>query len=282
MTVTPQDDSEFGDYIPEVEGIAPEAVEQATEDSETEGESAEPTNDEVEDDGAQEQVVEEDLDHFTVTIDGAEVEVTLDELRNGYLRQSDYTRKTQSVAAERQRLANLAQLEQWLEADPAGTIAALQKAFAVSAESDDEEPDPIQERLKAHDAFIQRQEAAAREAQIVGEAQAALTAVQLPEAKYTPSAGPNAGIVLKGPEALLQFAVDNQIGNLTVAARLLRSEQKPPPQVTAKKVATTEQKRAAAVVEGGRTKAPATTAPAKAKKPTLREAWEAAKAAQST
>lgn len=281
MTVTPQDDSEFGASSDEVE------VEQTTEVPEAEGESAELTNDEVEDDGAgaegsEEQAVEDDSPRFTVTIDGAEVEVTLDELRNGYLRQSDYTRKTQGVAAERQRLANLAQLEQWLETDPAGTIAALQKAFGVTtAEAEEVEVDPVEERLRAHDAFIQRQEAAAREAQVVGEATSALSAAQIPEAKYTPDAGPNAGIVLSGPEALLQFAIDNQIGNLTVAARLLRSEQKPAPQVKAGAAEVTERKRAAAVVEGGRSKAPATTAPAKPKRMSLREAYEAAKAAQS-
>lgn len=281
MTVTPQDDSEFGASSDEVE------VEQTTEVSEAEGES-EGTNDEVEDDGAgdeavsEEQGVEDTSERITVTIDGAEVEVTLDELRNGYLRQSDYTRKTQGVAAERQRLAAMAQLADALQADPAGTITALQKAFADQlGDGDEVELDPVEERLRAHDAFIQRQEAAAREAQIVGEANAALSAIQLPEAKYTPTAGINAGVVLSGPEALLQFAVDNQIGNLTVAARLLRSEQKPAPKVKAGTEATVERKRAAAVVEGGRSKAPATTAPAKPKRMSLKEAFEAARAAQS-
>lgn len=275
MTVTPQDDSEFAAESDEVE------VEQTTEVSETEGES-EGTNDEVEDDGAgdevvsEEQGVEDTSERITVTIDGAEVEVSLDELRNGYLRQSDYTRKTQGVAAERQRLAAMAQLADALEADPAGTITALQKAFADQlGDADEVELDPVEERLRRSEAFIERQEAAAREAQIVGEANAALAAAQLPEAKYD-----RQGVVLTGPEALLQFALDNQIGNLTVAARLLRSEQKPAPQVKAKTAAVTEQKRAAAVVEGGRTKAPATTAPAKAKRMSLREAYEAAKAAQ--
>lgn len=282
MTVTPQDDSEFG-----AESGEPE-VEQATEGSETEVESPEGTNDEVEDDGAGDEVsepqeVEDDSPRFTVTIDGAEVEVTLDELQNGYLRQSDYTRKTQGVAAERERLASLVQLEQFLREDPAGTIAALQKAFAVvTDEVEQEEVDPVEERLRKSEAFIARQEAAAREAQIVGEAQTALAAVQIPEATYMPAAGPNAGVALVGPEALLQFAIDNQIGNLTVAARLLRSEQTPAPQVKAGTAAKTEQKRAASVVEGGRTKAPATTTPAKAERMTLREAYQAAKAAQST
>lgn len=38
---------------------------------------------------------------FTVTIDGKEEKVTLDELRDGYFRTADYTRKTQALAEER-------------------------------------------------------------------------------------------------------------------------------------------------------------------------------------
>ena len=40
---------------------------------------------------------------YTVKIDGIEQEVTLDELRNGYSRQQDYTRKTQEVAEQEQK-----------------------------------------------------------------------------------------------------------------------------------------------------------------------------------
>ena len=38
---------------------------------------------------------------YTVKVDGEEFEVTLDELRDGYQRQSDYTRKSQSLAEQR-------------------------------------------------------------------------------------------------------------------------------------------------------------------------------------
>ena len=46
---------------------------------------------------------------YTVTIDGESHEVTLDELRSGYQRQADYTRKTQEVAAERRLAAELSE-----------------------------------------------------------------------------------------------------------------------------------------------------------------------------
>ena len=42
---------------------------------------------------------------YTVKVDGDEQEVTLSELQNGYQRQADYTRKTQQVAAEKERFA---------------------------------------------------------------------------------------------------------------------------------------------------------------------------------
>lgn len=44
---------------------------------------------------------EESPQTFTVKIDGKEVEVSLDELKNGYQRQSDYTKKTMEAAEQR-------------------------------------------------------------------------------------------------------------------------------------------------------------------------------------
>ena len=50
---------------------------------------------------SEEEDYEETPKGYTVKVDGEEYEVTLDELRNGYQRQSDYTRKSQSVAEMR-------------------------------------------------------------------------------------------------------------------------------------------------------------------------------------
>jgi hypothetical protein len=44
---------------------------------------------------------------FTVTVDGEQMEVSQSELINGYQRQADYTRKTQELATERERLEEL-------------------------------------------------------------------------------------------------------------------------------------------------------------------------------
>lgn len=41
---------------------------------------------------------------YTVTVDGQDIEVTQEELLRGYMRQSDYTRKTQQLANDRHRV----------------------------------------------------------------------------------------------------------------------------------------------------------------------------------
>lgn len=57
-----------------------------------------------EDDEEADEADEEFEDVFAVKVDGDEVEVTLDELLQGYSRQADYTRKTQTLAEERKTL----------------------------------------------------------------------------------------------------------------------------------------------------------------------------------
>jgi len=92
----------------------PEPEEQETEevseaetdefDTEVDGEEVEAEeSDEADEseDGSEEEPDDESSEYVTVTVDGEDHQVTLDELRKGYQRQSDYTRKTQQVAEER-------------------------------------------------------------------------------------------------------------------------------------------------------------------------------------
>lgn len=53
---------------------------------------------------------------ITVDIDGKEV--TLDELRNGYLRQSDYTKKTQELSNQRKETKEAVELYEYLKSNP--------------------------------------------------------------------------------------------------------------------------------------------------------------------
>ena len=80
-----------------------EAEEVEEEAPEEEGQAEEETEEEVDEEEAEEEteiVAEEDL-KYTIKVDGEEFEVGIDELKNGYQRQADYTRKSQALAEQR-------------------------------------------------------------------------------------------------------------------------------------------------------------------------------------
>lgn len=93
----------------EPEAVEEEALEEEVEYTEADdGETGEEYKVEAEEDD------QGDLPQtYTVKVDGQEFEVSLDELQNGYQRQSDYTRKSQAVAEQRKAYeANLKSVQQ--------------------------------------------------------------------------------------------------------------------------------------------------------------------------
>jgi hypothetical protein len=113
--LTPEEDK-VEDAVTETEEVVEEEVlEEELESSEDIEEDDEEFDEEDELDEEQTNVEEEALQPqtFTVKVDGQEVEVTQEELVNGYSRQQDYTRKTQELAQQRktieQQQAELAQ-----------------------------------------------------------------------------------------------------------------------------------------------------------------------------
>ena len=102
---------------PEIEESAPtEDVEESTEETQDEPLEEEVLEDESEEDESEEEEseedeVEEEPDVYAVKVDGEELEVSLDELVQGYSRHSDYTRKTQELASQRDQMAQMQQ--QW-------------------------------------------------------------------------------------------------------------------------------------------------------------------------
>lgn len=66
---------------------------------------------------------------FTVDVGGEQV--TLDELRGGYMRQRDYTQKTQLLAQQRQEYEAATRLAEALRSDPRGTLLQLAEATGV-------------------------------------------------------------------------------------------------------------------------------------------------------
>ena len=147
---------------------------------------------------------------YTVKIDGQEQQVTLDELQNGYQRQSDYTRKTQELASERERLAQGEAIVQALESDPEGTISALAGAFGVGGgnqqimpdQTEYEDLDPDEFRLRRIESSIEEQNRALRQQNLQKE-------VSTLRSKYD-------GIDFD-EKALYAHALKNKINNLDAA-----------------------------------------------------------------
>lgn len=138
---------------------------------------------------------------FTVKVDGQELSVTQDELIAGFQRQSDYTRKTQEVAARAADLQIAEGVWNRLLEDPAGTIEALQEHFAEQLR---ETPLSAEEaRLAAAEQYIEQQRQATLDAEITTEMD-----------RLTEEYG------VFDRTDLIQFAIDNQIGDLEAALAL--------------------------------------------------------------
>lgn len=132
-----------------------EPVEQEEYEAEPELEAeADDAEEYVEDDGDYEVDEEEEqpeTPRYYIKVDGEEQEVTLDELRNGYQRQADYTRKSQALAEQRKAYeANLqaitSEREQYSQA--LQMMAAQQKNELAQYENIDwktlKEDDPME------------------------------------------------------------------------------------------------------------------------------------------
>ena len=171
---------------------------------------------------------------------GQEVEVDLDELIKGYQRQSDYTRKTQELAAERQRLEAAAALWEAVHEDPKGVIEAISEHFA---EQLSEEPlDPRDQRLREVESFIEEQ----REAEIERQVMAEISRLQ---SEYGDFDG----------DELLEYALEHKIPNLEAAyLHRQRAEER-----VRREQERTRAKREAPPVAGGSRAAGAHSAPEK-------------------
>lgn len=99
-------------------------------------------------------------DTYSIMVDGNEMSVSLDELRNGYQRQSDYTKKTQALAAERDRLAQAESIIHALETDPEATLKTLGDAFGFGQDNDPFSDDERMSDIDPDEARIRKIEAA--------------------------------------------------------------------------------------------------------------------------
>ena len=174
---------------------------------------------------------------YIVKIDGQEQMVSLDELQNGYQRQADYTRKTQELASERERLAQGEAIVQALEADPQGAISALSDAFGIGSMGNQntemealEDLDPEEARLRRIEQSIEQQERANRQQNLQSD-------MQKLRDKYAADIN---------EKDLYAHALRNNIGNLEAAYTHMTYETM---QDKARTADIVEEKRAANVVD---------------------------------
>ena len=205
---------------------------------------------------------------YTVKIDGEEQQVSLEELQQGYQRQADYTRKTQEIAAERDRLQQAEAIVSALEHDPEGTLQTLAHSFNVAPitgqqVSDDEyaEVDPTQQKLAELEHKIARQEQMERVQRVERE-------VSTLQEKYGEF----------NREELLNHALKNGIPNLEAAYTHMRfNDVKSTADKLSQEQEITNKKREAAVVTpGGSTQSGVETEPTP-QVSSLREAFALAK-----
>ena len=113
----------------------------------------------------------EQADTFTVKVNGEEIDVSLDELRNGYSRQADYTKKSQTLAEERkafQQDRDAVLLERTQYSQLLGALQQQLTAFDEPAPDFDRlyEEDPI-EASRLERQYRQRTEQRAQKMQAI-------------------------------------------------------------------------------------------------------------------
>jgi hypothetical protein len=112
QTASEETDTPVDEEVVEDTEEAEEVEEEAPEEEE-EGQAEEETEEEVEEEEF-DVVAEEDL-KYTIKVDGEELEVGIEELKNGYQRQADYTRKSQALAEQRKETEAIQSERQKLE-----------------------------------------------------------------------------------------------------------------------------------------------------------------------
>ena len=128
--------------LDEGEALDEAEYEESDEDLDSDEDDAEDLDDDYdEDEGEQEQA-----DTFTVKINGENVKVSLDELQNGYSRQADYTKKSQTLAEERKQFSHDRDAVQLERQQYSQLLGALQQQLTAI-----DEPAPDWDRLYDED-----------------------------------------------------------------------------------------------------------------------------------
>ena len=223
---------------------------------------------------AVEEATSEPGDLYSIKVDGSEQQVSLDELRDGYQRQSDYTRKTQELADERRRLSQAESIVTALENDPSATIQSLARTFDVdlgsprrSAESSSEDcysddidadpEDPTSRRIAQLEARLEQQDRDSRQQAIEKQ----VVSLQGQYGDFDKS-------------ELFSHAVKHGIGNLEAALTHMRySDVAGEAQKLKSELEVFEKKRDASMVESGGSKQPSAVPASEGTPSSIREAF---------
>jgi len=152
----PDEDTQDEAEAQELETVQDDAEEADAEYEEADVEDEQSDPDEEDD---TEEVIEQELpDDLVIKVkdDGKEFEVTLDELRKGYSRYSDYTRKTQALAEERKSFQGEAEAIRMERAQYAELLPVLKAQLEMQSEAEPDwdnlyNEDPIEAaRLERH------------------------------------------------------------------------------------------------------------------------------------
>ena len=149
QTASEETDTPVDEEVVEETEEAEEVEEEAPE--EEEGQAEEETEEEVEEEEF-DVVAEEDL-KYTIKVDGEELEVGIDELKNGYQRQADYTRKSQALAEQRKETEQIQSERQRLEQERQMYANGLQMLQEQQAGRLQEFENTDWETLKADDPY---------------------------------------------------------------------------------------------------------------------------------
>jgi hypothetical protein len=139
----------FDDALKQADIELAEGTEPSTDDNLTESETEPASELETTTEPFTEEVVEETTpqwweDRLEDTVEVNGTEVSLKELRDGYLRQSDYTRKTQEVADVRKQAEWAARFQEMLRNDPVGTLRDMAVELRlISKDQPDFDPDDV-------------------------------------------------------------------------------------------------------------------------------------------
>lgn len=152
----PNEDNQDQDEAQEPEEAQDDAEETEANYEEADDEAEE--SDPYEEDDTEEVIEQELPDDLVIKVkdDGKELEVTLDELRKGYSRYSDYTRKTQALAEERKSFHSEAEAIRMERAQYAELLPTLKAQIEVQSEAEPDwdnlyNEDPIEAaRLERH------------------------------------------------------------------------------------------------------------------------------------